>query len=204
MITASKMNALPFARSTPFTTLTVAVLAVSDTTPSRLLHDGSNVLKDGDLIFNTFWGAHVAIVGIVEFPGYESKSVAAQMNSLTEFMGYLQRMGITVDAYTDLRDGKMVGEITGKTNVLIRGSSPAKLGGETDDNRTKAIKTGLVASSEVAIARGMFIISPENFMVVTGFRRIADDGSRDTLNFMPQRPTSTPEPAPPVGGKKDQ
>jgi len=29
-------------------------------------------------------------------------------------------------------------------------------------------------------------------MVVTGFRRTGDDGSRETLSFSPQRPTSSP------------
>ena len=182
-------------------------MAITDTTPGRVLRDGSSAIKEGDLIFNVFWGAHVAIAGIVEFPGYESKSVGAQMNSLTEFMGYLQRLGVTVDAYTDLRDGKTVGEITGKTNVLIRGTFPAKLAGEADEGRTKAIRTGLVDSTEQAIGRGLFIISPENFMVVTGFRRMADDGSRETLTFSPQRPTGSPAAGPeqpPAGGKKDQ
>ena len=181
-------------------------VAINDATPGRILRDGSSAIKEGDLIFNTFWGAHVAIVGVVEFPGYESKSIGAQMNSLIEFMSYLQRQGITVDAYTDLRDGKMVGEVSGKTNVVIRGIAPAKFGSESDESRVKAIKVSLAESTDQAMARGMFLISPENFMVVTGFRRTADDGSRDTLNFSPQRPASSPAAAgpPPAGGKNDK
>jgi hypothetical protein len=63
-----------------------------------------------------------------------------------------------------------------------------------------------VEAREQAVERGMLIISPDNFMVVTGFRRTNDDGGRETLTFSPQRPAggtpTTTEPVPPA--KKDQ
>jgi hypothetical protein len=166
-------------------------IAVSDATPASIMKEGASVLKEGDLLFNLFWGTHVAIVGVVEFPGSEGKSAAVQMDRLNEFMRYLERLGITVDAYTDLRDGKLIGELSNKTNYLIRGRLAGKLGSESDDSRAKEINSTLVSLMQQAIERGLFVISPDNLAVVTGFRRTSDEGTLQTQTFVPGRPAGS-------------
>jgi hypothetical protein len=167
-------------------------VSVTDATPVKVLRDGGSVLQEGDLLFNLFWGTHVAIVGIVEFPGLTSKSAAGQMADLSDFMRQLERAGMTVDAYTDPRDGKLVGELTMQANFLIKGNPATKLP-DSDDNRTKAINEALAAMREQATERGMFIISPANFAVVSGLRRASTDGVQmEPLAFVPGRPAGSP------------
>jgi hypothetical protein len=168
--------------------------AITEATPARMILEGGTPLKEGDLIFNLLWGSHVALVGVFEVPGYGPKSPAAQMADLSDFIRQLERMGITVDAYTDLRDGKLVGEPTPQTNFVIRGSPAKKLAEAPDDNRVKSINDTLQAMRELAAERGLFVISPENFAVLTGFRRPGSDGTVQALTFVPSRPTGSPEP----------
>jgi hypothetical protein len=161
-------------------------IAASDATPSKVLRDGNGAMKEGDLLFNTAWGLHVAIVGVVDFTGYDVTNPAAQKQSLDEFMIHLSRMGVIVDAYMDPRDGKMVGEITPRTNIVIRGSTA---GGDSKDVRNEAILASLRFMRQEAIDRGMFIISPENFAVITGYRRAGSADNMPTLSFSPRPPS---------------
>jgi hypothetical protein len=177
-------------------------VAISAASSSKLLLEGDNPLKEGDLAFNLFWGMHVAIVGVVDFTGSNASSPAAQMDSLFDFIRYLDRIGVIVDAYNDLRDGRMVGEITDQTNVLIRGASlraPQK-GEAEEDTRTKLINGNIAQIREQAISRGLFIISANNYAVVTGYRQPGGSNDVPTLEFTPRRPAG----APVAGGKIEQ
>jgi len=182
-------------------------ILVAEATPARVLREGPSTFKQGDLLFNLFWGSHVAIVGIVDFPGFGAKSAAGQMDDLRVFMGQLERMGITVDAYSDLRDGKLIGELSPNTNFVIRGSPAVKQPDAPDDSRVKGINEAIAALRAQAAERGMFIISPANFAVLSGYRRTGDDGRLQTLTFVPGRPAGSPvrdgQPNPEIQ-KKDQ
>src|SRR5207249_1184156 len=58
----------------------------------------AGVIVEGDLLFNMFWGSHVALAGIVDFTGLGTTSPAAQMDNLFEFIRHLERVGIVIDA----------------------------------------------------------------------------------------------------------
>src|SRR5207302_10185528 len=92
-------------------------------TAGKVLRDGGAPLKEGDLLFNMIWGSHVAVAGLVDFTGSGATTAAGQMDALIDFMRHLERMGVIIDAYVDLRDGKVVGELSPKTNYLIRGAN---------------------------------------------------------------------------------
>ncbi len=92
-------------------------------TKGLVLRESENALKDGDLLFNMFWGARVAIAGNVPFGGIHSDSPAEQMRSLANFIGFLYRQGITVDGYLDLTDGQVKGAVTSRTRYFIRGDN---------------------------------------------------------------------------------
>jgi hypothetical protein len=164
-------------------------VAANEATPARLLRDGAYAIKDGDLLFNLTWGMHVAIVGIVDFTGFHVSSPAAQKDSLDEFMIHLGRMGVIVDAYMDPRDGKMVGAASIKTNLLIRGASPGD-SKDKENPRYLEINNALKLMHKQAVDRGMFIISAENFAVVTGYRRPGSADNQQTLGFSPRPPYS--------------
>jgi hypothetical protein len=162
-------------------------VAANDATPARLLRDGAYAIKDGDFLFNLTWGMHVAIVGIVDFAGFNVSSPAAQKDSLDEFMIHLGRLGVIVDAYMDPRDGKMVGVATIKTNLVIRSASPGD-SKDKENPRYLEINNALKLMHKQAIDRGMFIISAENFAVVTGYRRPGSADNQQTLGFSPRPP----------------
>jgi hypothetical protein len=160
-------------------------IAANAATPSKVLREGAGALKEGDLLFNLMWGMHIAIVGIVDFSGYGGSSPAAQKDSLDEFMIHLTRLGVIVDAYMDPRDGKMLGELSTKTNAVIRGASP----GDNKTPRNQEVNNAIKMMREQAIDRGMFIISAENFAVVTGYRWTVGADKQQTIGFTPRPPT---------------
>ncbi len=96
-------------------------IVLADPRSGRSSREADNALKEGDLLFNTFFGAHVAIAGNIQFGGQVSDSPAEQMRILASFVQYLNRNGISVDAYLDLNDGQVKGAITNRTRYLIRG-----------------------------------------------------------------------------------
>jgi hypothetical protein len=168
-------------------------IAVNEATPASIVRQADNPLKEGDLIFNLFWGSHVAIFGILDFPGLGQKSPAEQMQNMRDFIHHLERTGITVDAYNDPRDGKIVGELTDKTSAVIRGASVhVDRKAAEEDTRAKAINDNLRNIREEAVNRGMFIISAENFAAMTGFRQPSPSGGSMTMDFTPRRPVGSP------------
>ena len=96
-------------------------IVLADPTRGRPQREAENALKEGDLLFNMFWGTRVAIAGSVQFAGIPSDSPAEQMRTMGTFIHFLGRHGIIVDAYLDLNDGQIKGAITSRTRYLIRG-----------------------------------------------------------------------------------
>lgn len=91
-------------------------------TLGRIQRDADDVLpREGDLLFNLFWGTRVAVAGYVSVTGEPSANPAEQMRQMEDFMDLLRRNGVRVDAYVDLRDGVIRGNLTSKTRYLIRG-----------------------------------------------------------------------------------
>src|SRR5206468_142687 len=124
--------------------------------------------------------------------GYSAGNASAQMDNLVDFMRHLERQGLVVDAYFDLRDGKMVGEITSKTNFLVSGFRAVSLGTSDTDDRVKAINDGIKTMRDKAVDTGLFIISPDNFAIVTGYRRAGGEVSEEVRRFVPQPPLGGP------------
>ena len=90
-------------------------------TRGRVLRESESPIREGDLLFNLFWGTRVAVAGYVGITGEPSDNPAEQMKQMEDLMYLLKRNGIQVDAYVDLRDGQIQGNITSKTRYLIRG-----------------------------------------------------------------------------------
>ncbi|MCI0379737.1 MAG: hypothetical protein L0215_19205 [Gemmataceae bacterium] len=115
-------------------------IAFGDATLGRISREAENPMKEGDLLFNMFWGARIAIGGYVPFGGAVSKSPAEQMRQQANLMFFLQRQGMIVDAYLDLIDGKVKGDgMTSRTRYLIRGLEQKleKLTADTEPKKQK-------------------------------------------------------------------
>jgi hypothetical protein len=155
-----------------------------------LTRQGENPMKDGDLIYNLAWGSHVAIAGSINWSGAFNLTPAEQRRDLLQFMALLKKNGVTVDAYIDMMDGKVKGEVTDRTNYLIRGELPGFEGGL--DKAPPAIKAIYASAKKLradCVEHGVFIISSANFLTVIGYRppRSGDDA---TVSEFRSRPTA--------------
>ncbi len=163
-------------------------ISLNDPVRGRIQRETEHPMREGDLIFNLAFDSHVIIAGNISFTGLPSETPTEQMRNLQSFMAMLERQGITVDAYLDLSDEKIKGEITNQTRYYIRGNSYVtkhKEGRELE--RAEKLNKAMDDLRKEAAERGMFIISADNFVNVIGFRR---PGSADDLEVSGFRPTN--------------
>lgn len=136
----------------------------------------------GDYLFNPGWSPnmkqHVAIAGIVDLTGEGRRdSTNLMMRNLADFTRQLEGQNVVVDAYLDLKDNSIKGQITRQTDYLILGESPShessrlpRDGGEPKEE--PKITPGSQASKmqQEAIRNGVTIISLKKFLALSGFR----------------------------------
>jgi len=176
---------------------------------NKFQRENENPLKEGDLLFNLFWGTRVAVVGYVNITGEPSNNPAEQIRQMEDFMYLLHRNGMQVDAFVDMRDGQIRGNLSSKTRYLIRGDDlrtalekpaaapakdaddkekePAKEGGAADD-RNDAINKSNTTLRKDAVEKGLLIISAENFANMVGYRRARNANSVEISGFRPMLP----------------
>jgi phage host-nuclease inhibitor protein Gam len=183
----------------------------------------------GDLLFNPAWSPtlrqHVAIAGIVDLTGEAGKENPAQtMRSLLEFKRTLEEQGIVVDAYLDLREGVVKGEITRQTDFLIEGDAPGFAGAEAlrdEDVRGQKkanLATQMAKMHQEAVQLGVTPIPLRKFLIWTGYRLprpVITGGGASTPSTRPygsgvpsplDRLAPTPQPTgrPPLPDDKDK
>lgn len=159
----------------------------------------------GDLLFNPAWNPsereHVAIAGIIDLNGDGTDSRA-------EFTRYLERQGVIVDAYLDLKDRTIkprgVEGITTKTHYLILGDQPkfdlAIASAGKDDPRTKAKEEIITKVGEMATRakdEGVNIIAYRDFLMMIGYPRqqqISLSGTPESVFTGREQAGSTIEP----------
>jgi hypothetical protein len=181
-------------------------IGLNDPIRSRVARETEAPLKDGDLLFNMFWGSRVAVSGYVGITGEGSDNPADQFRQTEDFMNLLMRQGMTIDAYVDLRDGQIKGKVTGKTRYLIRGDDlradpkAAAKPAEGDDakdpaadapnaGRSDAVNKANLALRRDAMDKGVLVISAENFATMIGYRRVRSGNDQDkTSAFRPSLP----------------
>ena len=73
-------------------------IALNDPTRGRAAREVEAAIREGDLIFNMFWNARVAVAGIVNFTGFTLDAPSEQMRQLSAFGDVLQRQGIALAA----------------------------------------------------------------------------------------------------------
>lgn len=184
---------------------------------TRAQREAESAMREGDLLFNMFWGARVAVAGAVRLDGPPSDSPAEAMRQLNDFLHVVERSGMAVDAYLDLTDGSVKGAITLRTRFLVLGE-PLPIVGvkEAEADRHKLLNEAAAKMRQQAVARGLFVISAENFLNVVGYRspRSASDvtatstfrpglpGAGTTMPAGLGRPKTPPAKMPPMEEKK--
>jgi hypothetical protein len=173
-------------------------IQLNDLSRSRIVREAELPIREGDLLFNLFWGARVAIAGYVSVMGDPSDNPAEQISQMAAFKNMLERNGMQVDAYVDLRDGKIRGDLSMKTRYLILGENiggdAAKLAPKDGDDkdptkeRARAIGEARNQLFTQAMQRGLLMISAENFVTVIGYRRPRNGNNPDISTFRPELP----------------
>ncbi|HXG11239.1 MAG TPA: hypothetical protein VNK04_15885 [Gemmataceae bacterium] len=160
----------------------------------------------GDLLFNPAWSPNlkqrIAVAGIIDLTGEPGlrRNPNLAMRSMLEFIRTLENQGVVVDAYLDLRDNTIKGQITRLTEFLVLGELP-ELDLTTplkeDEPRAQRAETTISQMTKMqqeAIANGVTIISLPKFLNLTGYRVPRPVyGNKENYNF---RPTTVPGPSP--------
>jgi hypothetical protein len=155
----------------------------------RALRESNNILKEGDLLFNTFFDSHIAIAGNINFLNYSADSPATQNLMVQEFAQILLKQRIYVDSYVNLLNGQIEGVPTPRTRVLVLGNIVAVNGTADEQGRLEKIKEASKTMRELAVKQGMFIISAENFAALIGYRPPQSLLSKDQpIGFRPLVP----------------
>jgi len=164
-------------------------------TPSN---QANNPFKEGDLLFNLVWGAHVVVAGNINLAGATSDNPAEQLRTLNDFLQVLRKEGVIVDAYLDPTDGKLKGALTHRTRFLIRGeefsegkktaakdAEPAEL-----SDRMKQIQETATSLKKEIAERGGLVISAQNYIAIVGYRPSQGANGDTRIGFQPQLPYS--------------
>ena len=182
-------------------------------TRGRILRETEAPMKEGDLLFNLFWGTRVAIAGYVSITGEKVDNPAQQFQQMEDFMALCRRNGMVVDAYVDMRDGQIKGKINSRTRYLIRGDNlagkkeaapPPKKDDDMDKdkempekkddgvlaNRIDQINRSNFLLRNDAKERGLLLISAENFANVIGYRKARSANSVELSGFRPMLPVA--------------
>jgi hypothetical protein len=182
-------------------------------TRGRILRETEAPMKEGDLLFNLFWGTRVAVAGYVSITGERVENPSEQHRQMVDFMALCKRNGMVVDAYVDLRDGQIKGKINSKTRYLIRGDAlnrpgskdagpmkkdpddkdkemadkePAREGGLAD--RIDQVNRSSFQLHNDARDKGLLLISAENFANVIGYQKARSANSIELSGFRPTLP----------------
>lgn len=161
-------------------------------------------IMQGDLLFNPAWSPgqreHVAIAGVIDLTG-EGRDNAA------EFIKSLERQGIVVDAYLDLKDLTVKGKgLNLQTNYLILGDQPEFAGEmaiKPDDPRATRmtdVRTKIADLTMEARRLGVEVVPFRRFVTLTGYR-LPRAVNRQAYDYS-ARPGETKAPAPKEDGEK--
>lgn len=181
--------------------------------PAKLLgiRLSKNALREGDLIFNMFYGTHVALGGVFDLDGDPAAAPAELSRQMDATIASLKRRGIEVDAYIDPITGQVKGAITQKTRFLIQGNELAiaamagpklppmkpKMEGEEGKedmpaaDRATALEESLRRMRQQAVDNGLFLISLPNFVTVIGYVPPVHFGETTRVMPIPHLPAAT-------------
>jgi hypothetical protein len=135
---------------------------------------GRDPVVAGDLLFNPAWQPgqreHVALTGIIDLTGEGHDDTG-------ELIRNLERQGITVDAYLDLKDMAIKGDgITQQTGFLILGEQPeisdafATGEGVQGTNRKKELLEKMSEMRADAASKGVAVIPLRRFLSLVGYK----------------------------------
>jgi hypothetical protein len=143
----------------------------------------------GDLLYNPAWTPglreHVAIAGFIDLTG-------DGRDETPEFVRLLQKQGVVVDAYLDLKEKALKGEskeINRQTSYLILGELPNLDKGAADNAADPRLERKMNIHEEVqklhekAKALGVTIVPARRFMALVGMKAPKANGPTDWTTY---------------------
>lgn len=174
---------------------------------------GRDPIMRGDQVFTLGWNPnvrqHVAIAGVIDITGGSKEGIAflvrnpvEGMRKVDDFRRSLERQGMIVDAYLDLRDMKVKGQVTIETDYLIVGEYPENvisgIGREKDDKDKVTVSDAVGAITKDATTKGVTIVPIRKFLAMSGYK-LPHMPSEDAVGTDYRSPAPAPStPAPPA------
>ena len=165
----------------PKATIEVIEVIGPDVSRARITSEFNDIrdrVLPGDLIYNAVWrkgqSDHVALVGIFDINGDGTDDIATVVRDFN-------RMGITVDAYLDLKTKKWVGKLTERTRYLVRGFSPTTTTNDPNVKDKTAILDAMKTASDDAVAKHVVLVPARDFFGRVGYKAKLDV-SEDRIN----------------------
>ena len=158
----------------PKATIEVIEVLGPDVSRARITSEYSDVRDralPGDLLYNSVWrkgqADHVALMGIFDINGDGSDDIETVVRDLN-------KMGIPVDAYYDMKTRKYVGKLTERTRYLVDGFTPTPTPNDPNlEAKTKLIGAMKAARDEAA-AKQITIVPARDFFGRTGYKAKID------------------------------
>lgn len=129
-------------------------------------------LAVGDLLYNPMWlpgvRDHVAVAGMIDLAGDGRDQTA-------EFVKALEKEGVIVDAWLDLKDLSVkgaIGSINFQTSYLVIGDRPNLELGENDPRQEKlqAMDEAIYKLRAEAMSLGVSIVNARRYMALAGMK----------------------------------
>jgi len=154
----------------PKGTIEVTEVLGPDLSRARITGEHNDVrdrVLDGDLLYNSVWrkGAadHIALVGIFDINGDGTDDIQTVVRDLN-------RMGIPVDAYFDLKTKKWVGKLTERTRYVVDGYTPVPTAHDANlEGKTELIKA-INGAKDEAKNKAIPVVSFRDFFGRTGYK----------------------------------
>jgi len=156
----------------------------------------------GDLLYNPAWSPnlqkHVAIAGIIDLAG-EGK------DNTQEFIRNLKQQGVVVDAYIDLKEVAIKGEINRLTEYLVKGPSPLDAKIKLPKEKQEAYDNKISELQNAGKANGVTDVPLREFLTLIGYRvpKVIQSGE-ENYNFKIGGVSPAPAAAPTERKDKDK
>jgi len=151
----------------------------------------------GDLLYNSVWrkgqADHIALVGIFDINGDGSDDIENLVRDLN-------KMGIPVDAYFDLKTQKWVGKLTERTRYVVDGFGPVPVPNDPNIEAKTKMLGSMKAAREEAITKRAQVVPARDFFGRIGYKAKIDV-SDDYINQAAAKYlNAAPAPMMPPGG----
>jgi hypothetical protein len=134
----------------------------------------------GDQLFNPAWDPnrkkHVALAGVIDLSGN-------QRDGLLEFIRDLSRQNLEVDAYLDLKDGEVKGEITRQTDFLILGDLVQDSKLHLPKDKVTDMDKKISAMQDTAVRNGVKVVNLRDFLSMTASAPPSAPSEKDKYKF---------------------